>query len=108
MKRCLALFCLIAFLYGCGAAQLTVSATPLPVVAPDTKVNVPPEILAKCPPVKSLPVRKYSQGESLITVQTWQDMYTACANKQSKLSDLTAKAFNIQEAPTPASTVIIP
>jgi hypothetical protein len=102
MKRYLAMSYVFTLLYGCGS-QPTITATPLPIVAPKEEVNIPPELLEKCPPMKTLPVRKYAQGETLVTAQTWQDMYTACANKQAKLSDLTAEAFDITKTPVPAA-----
>lgn len=107
-------------LYGCGTApQAPVSATPLPIVAPKETVVIPKEIMDPCTPVAKLPRQKYTQQGTLDVATVWQNAYTNCANKHKKLSDLAAKAFNIDDninnvtgwtapgaAPVPASGAV--
>ena len=111
MKRELAMCSVFAFLYGCGN-QPTQPVEPLPIVQPKQQVNIPPSLLEDCPPIKRLPVQKYSQKETLGPVKTWTNQYTDCANNHHALASLAAQAVNIAvpaaSAPVAASAPMVP
>jgi hypothetical protein len=68
------------------------------VLAPNTEtVNVPKNLLVKCPLLPKLEVRKYTEKEVVVIDKSWIDMYDTCRTNNSVLIDTVRKAFNIPD-----------
>jgi len=103
MKNYLITTITVLALSACMNAQPKPMVVPnLPLIAPKTSVNIEPGLIATCTPLQKLdPTKTYSQEDSLRVTAIWASAHDDCSKRFSKYVDLTSKALNINQVPSP-------
>lgn len=95
----------LALLTACTQAPVRPPLSDIVLVPQKDKVNVPKQLLTKCPLLTPLEVRDYSKKELIDLAKTYVNIYDMCRTKDSILVDAVEKAFNTVPIPDAVNKV---
>lgn len=74
-----------------------VPVAPQPTVETKQTVDIDRTLLAQCEPMHQLQNKSYTKAQVLEVIADWSNQYSECSLRQSNLSKLVSKAFNIND-----------
>lgn len=98
-------FFILALLTACTQPPVRPPMSDIVLVPQKDKVNVPQQLLVKCPLLNPLEVRDYSKKELVDLAKSYVNIYDMCRTKDSILVDAVEKAFNTVPIPNAVNKV---